>query len=429
MIIIDKILRYYFRSWKEIRVGMIWAGFMAKWIANQLIHYSEWIRLVAIANRNIEKAASCYEHIWERYEIVDSKEGFDKLFDQRIGIITNDPYLITKSNNIDVILEVTWTINYALPIILDAIEQKKDIILMNAELDSTLWPILKIKADEHWVIYTNVDWDQPWVTMNLFRFVKWIWVNPILCWNIKGLHDPYRNPTTQESFAKKWWQNPIMVTSFADWSKISFEQSVIANATNMSVSKRWMNWITVENWFPIEKIANIFPKEDLEIEWWIVDYVVWADPSPGVFILWKIDDSIQSHYLNLYKLWEWPYYCFYTPYHLCHFEVPSTIARAFLLRDPVITPCGKPRVWVIALAKENLIAWTVIDWIWKYTVYWVCENYPTIVNENLLPLWLAESCILRRDIKRDEAIKLSDVEFDKESLAYKLWTEQHIFFK
>ena len=45
--------------------------------------------------------------------------------------------------------------------------------------------------------------------------------------NVKGLQDPYRNPTTQQGFAERWGQNATMVTSFADGSKISFEQSIV----------------------------------------------------------------------------------------------------------------------------------------------------------------------------------------------------------
>src|SRR3712207_8070986 len=50
----------------------------------------------------------------------------------------------------------------------------------------------------------------------LFRSIG---VTPVLCGNIKGLHDPYRNPTTQEEFARTWGQDPRMVTSFADRSE------------------------------------------------------------------------------------------------------------------------------------------------------------------------------------------------------------------
>src|SRR3712207_661400 len=76
--------------------------------------------------------------------------------------------------------------------------------------------------------------------MNLFRFVRSIGLTLLLCGNIKGLQDPYRTPTTQAGFAARWGQNPHMVTSFADGTKISFEQAIVANATGMSVAKRGM---------------------------------------------------------------------------------------------------------------------------------------------------------------------------------------------
>ena len=72
------------------------------------------------------------------------------------------------------------------------------------------------------MVYTNVDGDQPGVIVNLYRFVKGMGVKPVLCGNVKGLQDPYRNPTTQEAFAKQWGQKPHMVASFADGSKNQF---------------------------------------------------------------------------------------------------------------------------------------------------------------------------------------------------------------
>ena len=155
--------------------------------------------------------------------------------------VTADPMLVATCPHVDVILEVTGAIEYGAPLVLEAIDHGKHVVLMNAELDGTVGPILKVKADKAGVIFTNVDGDQPGVDMNFFRFVKGIGVNPVLCGNIKGLHDPYRNPTTQEGFAKQWGQNPAMVTSFADGTKISFEQAIVANATGMTVAKRGMH--------------------------------------------------------------------------------------------------------------------------------------------------------------------------------------------
>ena len=65
------------------------------------------------------------------------------------------------------------------------------------------------------------------------------------------------------------------------------------------------------------------------------------------------DDPKQRHYLELYKLGKGPLYSFYTPYHLCHFEVPLTVARAVLFGDATIAPVGAPTVEVVATAPSG----------------------------------------------------------------------------
>ena len=58
---------------------------------------------------------------------------------------------------------------------------------------------------------------------------------------MKGLQDCHRNPTAQRGFAERSGPNGAMVTSFADSSKISFEQSIAANATGFKVRSRGMS--------------------------------------------------------------------------------------------------------------------------------------------------------------------------------------------
>jgi predicted homoserine dehydrogenase-like protein len=65
-------------------------------------------------------------------------------------------------------------------------------------------------------------------------------LQPLVCGNIKGMLDLYRTPETQKGFAAQWGQTPEMVTSFADGTKISFEQAIVANATGMCVAERGM---------------------------------------------------------------------------------------------------------------------------------------------------------------------------------------------
>lgn len=429
MIIIDKALEKLEKERKPIRVGMVGAGFMAQGIANQIVNYTKGMRLVAIANRTRSKAITTYEYAGiTNSKIVENTSQLSEAVNAGKYSVTDNALLLIECPEIDVILEVTGSIEYGAHIVLSSIKNKKHIVTMSAELDGTIGPILKKYADDNNVIYTVADGDQPGVTQGLFSFVKGIGVKPVLCGNIKGLHDPYRNPTTQEGYAKKWGQNPSMVTSFADGSKISFEQTVTANATGMKVGKRGMFGPTVEAGTSVMEADKWYPQEALLKESGIVDYVVGASPSPGVFILGTHDNPKQQHYLNLYKLGKGPFYCFYVPYHLCHFEVPNSIARAVIFKNPTVAPLAGPQVEVITAAKIDLKKDQTIDGIGCYMTYGLCENSEVARKENLLPLGLAEGCTLKNDIKKDEILNLDDVELPKGRLCDSLWKEQLKYF-
>jgi predicted homoserine dehydrogenase-like protein len=431
MILIDTALAKRHAENKPVRVAMVGAGFMGKGIALQICKYVKGMELVAIANRNIDKAKQAYldADIVDTSRVSSTAQLEDNI---RNGIysVTDDAFLLCEAEGIDAIIEVTGAVEFGSNIALSAIKHGKHIVMMNAEVDGTIGPILKVYADRAGVVYTNADGDQPGVEMNLFRFVKGLGVKPVLCGNIKGLHDPYRNPTTQEGFAKKWGQNPAMVTSFADGSKISFEQAIVANGTGMRVAKRGMHGPTVPSGTALKDIIqNLYPLEDIIDGPGLVDYVVGAEPGPGVFVLGTHDHPVQQHYLNLYKLGEGPLYLFYTPYHLCHFEVPNTVARAVLFNDAALTPIGKPYVEVVATAKTDLKAGQVIDGIGHYMTYGLCENADAATEGNLLPMGVAEGCVLKNDIPKDQVLTYNDVILPEGRLVDKLREEQNEYFK
>ena len=429
MIIVDTALAKRHAENKPVRVAMVGAGFMAKGIALQICNYVPGMKLVAISNRKVEKAKEAYGQagVVETYEVSSRSELEDNIQKNKYSV-TDNALLLCEADGIDAVIEVTGAVEFGTNIAMRAIQHGKHIIMMNAEVDGTVGPILKVYADKAGVVFTNADGDQPGVIMNLYRFVKSIGVKPVLCGNIKGLHDPYRNPTTQEGFAKKWGQNPSMVTSFADGSKISFEQAIVANGTGMRVAKRGMFGPTVPAGTPIKEVMNMYPLEALLEGPGIVDYVVGAEPGPGVFVLGTHDHPVQKHYLNLYKLGEGPLYCFYTPYHLCHFEVPLTVARAVLFNDAALTPLGKPYVEVVAAAKIDLKAGDTIDGIGHYMTYGLCENAEERAKENLLPIGIAEGCTLKRDIPKDQVLTYDDVILPEGRLVDRLRKEQDVYF-
>lgn len=427
MMIVDSALRRRAAENKPVRVAMVGAGFMGRGFANQVINSVPGMRLVAIANRSLENARRCYTEAGASCRTVATASALQQTLRGGTYAVTDDFELLCDAEGIDCIFEATGAIEFGAQVTMRAIAARKHVVTFNAELDGTIGPIIKAYADRNGVIFSGADGDQPGVELNLYRFVKSLGLQPLVCGNIKGLQDPYRNPTTQKGFAEKWGQRPEMVTGFADGTKISFEQAIVANATGMRVAKRGMSR-GLEWKQHIDTLTKHYDVEELRRHGGIVDYVVGAIPGPGVYVFATHDDPRQKHYLNLYKLGEGPLYSFYTPYHLCHFEAPLSIARVVLFGDAVIQPLDGPVVDVVATAKTDLPAGTVLDGIGGYHTYGQAENADLTHRQRLLPMGLAEGCRLRRDLKRDDVLTYADVELPTGRLSDRLRAEQDARF-
>lgn len=423
MIIVDTALKRRQAEGKPIRVGMIGAGFMGRGLANQIINSVPGMVLAAVSNRGLATARRAYVEAGAVEPLeVSSLGALEDAIRAGRPAITGDAELLCDAQGLDALVDVTGAVEFGARVSLRAFERGKHVVTMNAELDGTVGSILQDYARKAGVIFTGCDGDQPGVQMNLYRFVKSIGVTPLVCGNIKGLQDPYRTPTTQKGFAEKWGQDPYMVTSFADGTKISFEQAIVANATGMCVARRGM--LGRDHDGHVDELTKFYDVDQLRSLGGVVDYVVKARPGPGVFVIGTHDDPKQRHYLNLYKLGEGPLYSFYTPYHLCHFEVPLSVARAVLFGDPVLVPLAGPRVDVVATAKTDLAAGEIIDELGGYKTYGVAENYPVSRRERLLPMGVAEGCRLKRAVRKDQALSYDDVELPVGRVCDRLRQEQ-----
>lgn len=427
MIIVDNALAKRVSNDDPIKVAIIGAGEMGKGIINQITKYSPGIVVAVTYNRTIEKAIDAYKAVGiSSYEIADSVDSLNSAIAKRIPAITNNIDVVCRANDLDIIIEVTGTIEFASSTILKAFENKKNVLSFNVEIDATLGPILKRKAKEAGVKYSVADGDQPGVTLNLYRSVKSMGFEPLLCGNIKGLQDHYRNPTTQKSFAAQWDMTPEMVTSFADGTKISFEQACIANATGMKVAKRGMlGYHSKEH---VDDLTHLYDIDQLKESGGIVDYIVGAKPGPGVFIYATTNDPIAIKYLKYGKMGNGPLYSFYIPYHLLFFEIANSITRLIDLDDTILESKNGLLVDVVATAKVDLAKGDVIDGLGGYKTYGVCENYDVSKNENLLPMGLAKGCVVNKNIAKDQVITYYDILLPENRLCDKLKEEQNKLF-
>jgi len=337
VIIVDTALKAREAQGKPIRVGMVGAGFMGQGLANQIANSVPGMRIAAIYNRNTERAIGVYRYAGCENVVAARTQGeLDDAVRRGVPVVAEDPLGISRSPEIDVLVDVTGSVEFGAQVLLEAFRHGKPAVLMNAEVDSTIGPILRVYARENGAILSACEGDEPGLQLNLYRWVVGLGLIPRVIGNVKGLQDPYRNPTTQQGWAERWGQNAAMVTSFADGSKISFEQSIVANATGFGVRTRGMSrGLKYDG--SIMEIQKLYDIEELRALGGIVDYTV-GPPLTKIFILAEHADPKQRHYLNLYKMGEGPLYPFWTPYHLVHFEVPNAIARVVLFGDEVAPP-------------------------------------------------------------------------------------------
>jgi predicted homoserine dehydrogenase-like protein len=426
MLILDTALARREAEDRPIRVGMIGAGFMGRGLANQIVNSVPGMRLVAIANRTLANAERAYAEAGVEPVRVDDADQLDAAIEKGSPAVLEDAFELLKAVHLDCVVDVTGAVEFGAKVTVAAIERGLPVVTMNAELDGTVGPLLAHRARAAGVVLTGCDGDQPGVQGNLMRFVQGLGVTPLVAGNIKGLQDEYRTPTTQKAFAERWGQDPYMVTSFADGTKISFEQAIVANAFGLTVPKRGMNGWDHEG--HVDELTDRYDVDRLRELGGIVDYVVKSKPSPGVFVLGTHDDPKQRHYLELYKLGKGPLYSFYTPYHLCHFEVPNSVVRAVDFADAALAPPAGPRVDVVATAKQDLKAGHTLDGLGGYDTYGVAESTPVTRAENLLPMGVAEGCVLKRDVAKDEALTYADVTLPPDRLVDQLREEQEKLF-
>jgi predicted homoserine dehydrogenase-like protein len=423
---VDTLLRQRQAEGRPVRMGLVGAGFMARGLVNQVVNSTPGVQLTVVCNRTPAKAHAIVTEAGATPVAAESPADVVRTAGAGDVAVTDDTALVTGSDAVDVVVDATGAVAFGAELALAAIAGGKHLVLLNAEVDATLGPLLATRADAAGVVYSGADGDQPAVQMNLVRFVRQIGLQPLVAGNIKGLQDPYRNPTTQEGFAKRWGQDPWMVTSFADGTKVSVEEALVANAAGLTVHERGM--LGRDHHGHVDELTGMYDLEELRALGGVVDYVVGARPGPGIYVLGAHDDPKQRHYLELYKLGTGPLYSFYTPYHLCHFEVPTTVGRVALLGDAAIRPAGAPRVDVVTLAKTDLTAGTVLDRPGGYHYYGEAERADVTHADRLLPLGLAEGCRLRRDVAKDEVIGYADVEVPAGRLVDRLRAEQDVLF-
>ena len=421
MILTDTALAKRLQANNPVHVAMVGAGYMAQCIALQIIQATPGMRLVAISNRTLSKAELVYRDAGVSETVrAESAAALEDAISRNQYVVTDDPSIVWEAGSVEAVIEVTGDPEFGTRVAYESLRHGKHVIMLNAEVDASVGPILKTYADRSGVVYSYTDGDEPGVMMNLFRLVESMGCEPLLVGQLKGMLDRYRTPTTQKEFAEKFNVNAAIVASFADGSKLNLESAIMGNATGFSPAKRGMHGHACAH---VKDLMNKFNLDDFK-NGGLVEYVLGAEPHTGAFVMAYNDNPVRGKLLGYLKMGAGPFYMFYTPYHLPPMQLPHSVARAVLFHDPTITPRGAPTCDTIAYAKRDLKAGERLDGMGGYTNYGLVDKYEICRRGNYLPMAVSLDCVMKRDMPMDQPITYADVNLPRGRMVDKLRAEQ-----
>jgi predicted homoserine dehydrogenase-like protein len=386
---------------KPVDVIVVGLGFMGLGFISGVTHI-EGMRIVLIISRRPQDAIKQLKKKGLKGKLVSTTKEIEKNTNKGIISVSDNLDLIHEASA-DAVLEVTGTVSYGVEASLAALKGKKHLITMNPELQATVGTELKKLADEAGVVISDVAGDQPGSLSNLIARAKLMGFNILVAGNMKRFLNRYATQGEMAAWAKDKGLAVRQTTSFTDGTKQSIEMNLVANYFGLDLLKTGMEGPQVDEVhgaiiaFDLEKIPT----------GGVVDYVIGRTLFPGVFLVATHPDPNQKQYLRYLGLGEGPYYVLFEPYHLCHLEVPSTIFKAVLFNLETINNGLKPVVRTASFAKRDLKKGETLDGIGGDLVYGNIEKYEKAFD--LLPVGLSEGAVLKKSIKKDQTIKLSDV--------------------
>ncbi|NLJ98297.1 MAG: NAD(P)-dependent oxidoreductase [Tissierellia bacterium] len=406
---------------RDIKVAVVGTGKMGKGLVNQMSRIKGMIPALVI-NRNVGKAVNALLSAGVgREDIIISNSLKEINYSLEKGKYVASEYmeLATKANTIDAVVDATGVPDVGARLSLEAIDNRKHIIMLNVEADSVVGPILYRKAKEAGVVYTGSAGDEPGAVMELYDFAMGIGFEVLAIG--KGKNNPIdleANPDIVGEKALASGLKPNMLAGFIDGTNTMIEMTCMANATGFIPDIRGGHGIE-SNIDDLTKYFSLKEEGGLLNKYGIVDYV--RGIAPGVFLIFttKLEEiHKQLEYLNMGP---GPNYCLYRPYHLTSLETPITIFDACFYNESSIAPVAGTVAEAITIAKKDLKAGDKLDRIGGFTVYGSIEEYKVAKKENLVPIGLIdENTKLIKDVKKGELITYDMLEMDTETTIYRL---------
>jgi predicted homoserine dehydrogenase-like protein len=403
---------------EPIRIAFIGCGKFVSMFLAQYNHLDK-IQIDSIVDLNIEQAKkNC------------SNSGLDETTISEINFSKSLDEILDR--NIEIFIEATGNPIVGTVHAVKIIKNKKHVILVNVEADITCGKYLSDIAKENGVICSMAYGDQPsliieqieWARLNGFSVVcagkgtkyhpTFEYSTPDTVWGHYGL--------TKERAEEESGMNPKMFNSFLCGDKSAIEMCAVSNAANLKCPS---NGLT----FPPIGVYDIAKKLIPKQEGGLIDFdgqveVISSidldkndipnDLRWGVYIVIKAKNEYVKNCFKDYGMVtdsSGNYSAIWRPYHYIGLELAQSI-YSIALDNRATGFTKKYNADVASYAKKDLKIGDKLDGEGGFCARGKLITSQKSKDEKILPLGLTDNAILKKNINKDQVIRLEDVELN-----------------
>ncbi|MCL1814719.1 MAG: hypothetical protein FWG27_02710 [Treponema sp.] len=413
---------------KPIYTGIIGAGQMGRGLVNQMLSM-KGMRPAVVCDKSLEKAMSTFREAGlnegEDFAPAGTIEEGNRLLESGKWAASDNVELAAKCTAVQCTVDATGAPEAGAKIALDAIANRKHIVMLSVETDVCIGPLLYKKACEAGVIYSGSAGDEPGAVMELYDFADALGFEVRVIG--KGKNNPIDYDCTPESTAEeavRRGMSPRMLCAFKDGTKTMVEMTAMANATGFLPDVPGAHGASAQ----VKDLPDLLSLKNegrggILSSYQTVEYI--NGIAPGVFLIFSTRLPVVQQELAYISMGNGPNYVLYRPYHLISLETPLTVAKACIDGIPGIVP----RFGLVAetgtIAKRDLRAGEMLDGIGGHTVRGTFISAEESKKKMALPLALINNkTSMIRDVQKGGLIGYEDVKLDENSLIARLRREQ-----
>ena len=401
-----------------IRVAFIGCG---KFVSMFLSQYSNLnkVEIDSIIDLNIDQAKNnC------------SKSGISKEKISKINFSNSLDEILNR--NIEIFIEATGNPVAGTVHATKILKKKKHLILVNVEADITCGKYLSDLAKENGVICSMAYGDQPslileqieWARLNGFEVIcagkgtkyhpSFEYSTPDTVWEHYGL--------TKQRAEKESGMNPKMFNSFLCGDKSAIEMCAVSNAADLKCPSNGLTFPPI-GVYDIAK--KLIPKQhggliDFDGQVEVISSIdlnkndILNDLRWGVYIVIKAKNEYVKNCFKDYGMvtdTSGNYSAIWRPYHYIGLELAQSI-YSIALDNRATGFTKKYNADVASYAKKDLKIGDKLDGEGGFCARGKLITSQKSKDEKILPLGLTDNAILKKNINKDQVIRLDDVELN-----------------